>query len=138
MYTPKRTAHYFNLARNASQFSDFQQHRLGAVLVYKGKIISVGWNSTKSSPIQKEYNQFRNFDTTKLKNGIHAEISAITRAKDLTVDWSRVSIFIYREHKNGIKGNAYCCAACKKAILDRGIKEIYFTGENSFCYERID
>ena len=138
MYTPKRTAHYFNLARNASQFSDFQQHHLGCVLVYKNKVISVGYNTTKQHPMQKQYNALRGFDTATAHNSLHAELSAIIKAKDMDVDWSKVSIFIYREHKNGQLGLAKPCAACAQKIRDMGIKEIYYTGEGSHIYERIE
>ena len=138
MYTPKRTAHYFNLARNASQFSDSPQHNLGCVLVYKNKVISVGWNSNKTSPVQREYNHLRGFDATRFNSPTHAEMSAIIKAKDMSVDWSKVSIFIYREHKDGCTGLAKPCAACAQKIRDMGIKEIYYTGEGSHIYERID
>ena len=45
----------FKLAKNASEFSDCHI-KIGAVLMYKNKVISVGYNTTKSNPIQKAYN----------------------------------------------------------------------------------
>ena len=138
MYTPKRTAHYFNLARNAGQFSDFKQHHLGCVLVYKNNVISVGYNTTKQHPMQKQYNALRGFDASSAHNSTHAEMSAIIKAKDMDVDWGKVSIFIYREHKDGCTGLAKPCAACAQKIRDMGIKEIYYTGEGSHIYERIE
>ena len=52
---------FFNLAKTASKFSDYNKKNvhIGAVLVYKNKIIANGWNSKKTNPIQYQYNKYR-------------------------------------------------------------------------------
>lgn len=130
-----RLKKYFNLAKNASLFSDYKDHHLGAVLIYKNKVISMGWNSTKTSPIQKKYNILRGYDVENANNRLHAEMSAILKIKDLDIDFSKVKLYVYREHKNGVKALAMPCPACQKMIKDMGIKEVWFTTENGFGYE---
>lgn len=130
-----RLKKYFNLAKNASSFSDYKDHHLGAVLIYKNKVISVGWNSTKTSPIQKKYNALRGYNVENANNSLHAEMSAILKIKDLDIDFSKVKLYVYREHKNGVKALARPCPACQKMIKDMGIKEVWYTTENGFGYE---
>ena len=72
----KRVQKYFELARNASHYSNNKRAKLGSVLVYKGRIISIGYNEgEKTSPLQKEYNALRGFDPncSGVKNTIHSE-----------------------------------------------------------------
>ena len=51
------------------------------------------------------------------------------------IDFSKVKLYVYREHKNGVKALARPCPACQKMIKDMGIKEVWFTTENGFGYE---
>lgn len=136
----KRINHYFELAKNASTFSDFKQHKLGCVLVYRGKVIAEESNTTRTNPKQKEYNRLRGFAYETPNNGqTHAELGCLLKTKYMTdVDWSKVSLFVYREHKNGVRGLAKPCPACRKAIIDRGIKRVYYTTEDSQVFERIE
>lgn len=127
---------YFMLARNASKFSDFKKAQLGAVIVYKGKILSVGYNTNKESPLQKSYNRYRGFDTDSCKNTNHAEMMAIKNVLGLDINWSKAAIFVYREKKNGELGLARPCKACMKALEDLGIRDVYYTKNGGFSYER--
>ena len=45
---------YLNMAKEASKLSNFKQHHLGAVVIYKGSLLATGHNSTKTNPRQKE------------------------------------------------------------------------------------
>lgn len=125
------------LARNASKFSDFKKAQLGAVIVYKGKIISVGYNTNKESPLQKSYNRYRGFNTDICKNTNHAEIMAIKNARGIDINWAKASIFVYREKKNGEIALARPCKGCMMAISDLGIKNVYYTKSGGFGYEKI-
>ena len=40
------------------------------------------------------------------------------------------------EIKNGKLLNCFPCPSCRKALLDRGIKNIFYTNENGYNYER--
>lgn len=132
---------YFKLAKNASEMSDYKKDniRIGAIIVRKNKIIGVGWNSKKSSPIQKIYNvhrttEDRQYDVELQSNCIHAETSAICDAlRRYNGNLNKCSIFIYRTNKGLCKP----CSACSKMLKDYGINNIYYTnGNNGFNYER--
>lgn len=130
---------YFAFAKGISKFSDFYidktSKHIGCIIVYKNKVISVGWNTSKEHPLQKEYNKQRNFNVDSCKNSLHAEIYALIRCNDIDIDWSKASIFIYRELANGQKAMARPCEACTKAIKDRGIKTVFYTTENGYAKE---
>ena len=138
--TETRISHYLNLAHNACYYSDFMKARLGAVLIYKGKVMSVGWNSTKTSPLQKSLNKFRHYelDCGAAHHTLHAEVACLIKAKDLNIDWGRASIFVYRIKKDGSPGMARPCKGCQALIKSMGIKNIYFSTENGWGYERIN
>jgi deoxycytidylate deaminase len=127
---------YFAFARSVSNFSDFYidktSKHVGCIIVYKNRVMAVGWNTSKEHPLQKEYNKQRNFNVDSCKNSLHAEIYALIRCADINIDWSRASIFIYRELASGIMAMAKPCSACTKAIKDRGIKSIFYTTENGY------
>ena len=133
----------FKLAKNASTFSD-RKIKIGAVLMYKSKVISVGYNTTKSSPIQKMYNVYRNidgreYDVEKRANGIHAEIMALQHAtRSFKGDLSKCSIFVYSEKKDGTTRLTRPCMGCSKMLKDLGVKNIYYTTNNGWQYERRD
>jgi len=133
---------YFIFAKNASDYSDFHRNKIskhvGCVIVYKNKVISAGWNISKEHPLQKEYNKERNFNVDSCKNSLHAEIYALIRCIYTDIDWSKVSIFIYRELANGNVAMARPCNACTKAIKDRGIKSVFYTTENGYAKEVFD
>ena len=121
--------------------SDFPKHKIGAVFVYKNSVLAVGCNSCKTSPIQKKYNKNRDYNVNAgygLTNTIHAEVATLNKVKYLDIDFSKSSLFVYREHKNGDKALARPCKACSALIRDMGIKDVYYTTENGYCHEVFD
>ena len=68
-------------------------------------------------------------------NSTHAECACLSKIRYLDIDFSKVKLYVYREHKNGVKALARPCPACQKMIKDMGIKEVWFTTENGFGYE---
>lgn len=130
-----RIRRYFEIAKEISKLSTYPRYNLGCIVVYKNKILSTGYNTVKTSPLQKKYNNFRNIEGNVVKDMNHAEISAILKIKNLDIRWEKVSIFIYREYKDGTRAVAKPCPACEKAIRDLGIKNIYYTGHDSFVHE---
>lgn len=129
------------MAKNASMNSNFRRQHLGAIAVYKNNVLAMGFNSCKTSPIQKKYNKERNY-LIELPhantNTVHAEIACLTKIKYLDIDFSKVSLFVYREHKNGQKALAKPCPACTKFIKDMGIKDVYYTIEDGYAFEHYD
>ena len=136
--TEKQIKRYFDLAKRAKDFSVFPKYNLGCVIVYKNKVISVGWNIEKENPVQKKYNRYRGYNTDKYNNYIHAEMKAIISVKDMVIDWDKASIFVYREYKDGNPAPAKPCPACTKVITDLGIKNIYYTSNGKYVHEILE
>lgn len=133
--------YYFNKAKNASELSDFGKIKIGCIAVYKKCILSVGYNSRKSSTIQMKYDKFRKLESIKgvsAPHSIHAEIMCINQIKYADIDFSKVKLYIYREDLNGNKAMCKPCSACSKFISDLGIKKIYYTTYNGYVYEERD
>lgn len=127
---------YFKHARNMSLMSDFARSHTGCVVVCKGKIISTGFNSTKTHPIQKYYNKLR-FDA-ETPHSLHSETHALCQImNNKDIDWNKVHIYLYREHKNGVKAMARPCKSCMQLIKDLNIKYIHYTTEDGYAFEEI-
>lgn len=124
----------FGYARTASKNSNFGNHALGAVAIYGGKLIALGWNSCKTHPSQAKYNSLeRGFDGYQCKSTIHAEMMLINKIKYLDINFSKLKIFVWRG-KDGPKLSKPC-PACERALRDLGIKHVYYTGNNSYIEE---
>lgn len=128
---------YFKVAKAVSELSNFKQHRIGVIVVYKHKVISSGYNSYITNPLQKKYNRFR-FDTDMTLHSKHAELDALLPLINRRgIEFNRVSLYIYRQHKSGALAMAYPCDSCIQLIRDLGIRDIYYTNNGGFCHERI-
>lgn len=124
----------YEYARNASLKSNFGCHALGAVAIYGGKLLAVGWNSRKTHPTQAHYNSLeRGFDGYYYNSTIHAEMMVINKIKYLDINFSKVKLFVWRG-KQGPRMSRPC-AACERALRDLGIKHIFYTGNDSFIEE---
>lgn len=135
----RRVEHYLKLARNACYYSDNKRARLGCIFVYRGKVISIGWNlQDKTNPLQKRYNHYRGFDpdASNCHNTIHAECHALLRARDLDINWSKVMAYVYRIKKDGSDGLAKPCPACQAMLIEQGINKVCYTdGFGNWTYE---
>lgn len=144
MTISKNDERMFAAARKIAKTSDFEGFHMGCVIVYKKHIIGAASNSDKTHPKQAHYNKYRHFNKTKngIKHSLHAEIAAInsipyTIGRD--VDWSKVKVYIYRIAPGlpGGYGMARPCSGCRAALRDLNIQHIYYTGEESYIYERL-
>ena len=127
---------YFKAAKAIAGLSDFPRVNIGCCAVYKHKIISSGCNSMKTNPTQKRLNVHR-FDADTPAT-LHAELSCllpIINRRD--IDFSDVSLYIYREFKSGDLALARPCASCEALIRSLGIRNIYYTGNQSYISEEI-
>lgn len=126
------------MARHAAEMSDYKKAPTGAIAVYKGKVISVGWNQRKTSPIQEKYNRYRNFDNqVYVSPALHAEIACLSPIRDLDIDWGKVELYVYRKCRSTEFGLAKPCPACEAMIRSLNIRKIYYTGSQSFIFEQI-
>jgi deoxycytidylate deaminase len=127
---------YFKAAKSMSELSDFKQHHIGAVAVSGHKIISSGYNSYKTNPTQKRLNIHRFSADTPAT--IHAELSCLLpliNRKD--INFSEVSLYIYRGYKNGEPAISRPCPSCMALIRQLGIRKLYYSGDNSYINEEI-
>lgn len=124
----------FRAAKEAALDSDFKV-RVGAVITKNGSVCSKGHSSEKTSPVMARYNKYRNFDNADkyVEHKLHAEIQALCKLKNRTSD----TIYVYRETADGVLALSRPCPACMAALRNAGIRNIYYTGNNSYIYERL-
>lgn len=135
---------YFDLARREAMNSTYNGFKLGAVIVYKGHVISRGHNSNKTNPMQKKYNQkYRTFRRGEkpVNHSLHAEMDSIInipKCIDVNMDYAKAKIYIYRisPGKRLGLGLASPCPACRHALRDKGFRDIYYTTDDGFAHER--
>jgi deoxycytidylate deaminase len=125
---------YLGFAKKASEFSDYPQHQLGCVLIYGKSVLGIGCNTLASHPKQKQYNQYRQLWGSVIRHRAHSEIRAIESAKHFDVDWRKVTVYVYRQFKNGEPALARPCAACMSMIKSKGIRRIVYSDSNTNGY----
>lgn len=105
-------------------------HRLKVVsfLIYKGKIVNFGVNSSKTSPLQFKYRN--KTDLKFIENFLdkeHAEINCLRRTYFGDFDMKKVEFVIISKRSNGDYRLARPCCTCMTALKDYGIKKIWYT-----------
>lgn len=109
--------------------SDHHAHQLSAVLLYKGRPISFGYNQLKRDPKINKYSRVK---------GMHAEMSCLFKVrftnKNILKDCTMV---IMREDKKGNPANARSCEACQALLRDYGIKHIVYSTSNGWMDETL-
>lgn len=136
MYLSKTHMAYFNIAKEVAKLSDFPRIKIGAVAVYKHKVISTGFNTQRTSPLQKKYNIYRFPEDA--KHSCHAELSCLKPLigrKD--IEFSKVTLYVYRAYQNGELAVARPCSSCMKLITDLGIRHIYYTNFGGYSHEEL-
>ena len=130
---------YFEKARHVADISDYNKIHIGCVAVYQGQVIGLGCNCNKTHPIQKYYNHYRELDNNKIEPiaKLHAEINCINQIRNLNINFAKVKLYIYRIRKDQPFGLARPCRSCMAAIQDSGIRDIYYTTNDGFSYERL-
>ena len=133
---------FFKEAKKESLLSDYNGQHLGAVAVYGDKVIlAKAHNSNKTNTTKYFYNRYRIGQKSNIMSKpprSHAEVNLLRRIRFLDIDFSRVSVYIYRELKNGKLGMARCCPACMEALKSLGIKKICYTTDVGYAEERIE
>ena len=132
----KSDMNFFTKAYKVAEISDYEKINIGCIAVYQGQVIGLGCNSNKTHPIQKKYNRYRNGEDFIPK--LHAEISCLNQIKHLNINFSKVKLYIYRIRNDQPFGMARPCPSCMAAIKDLGIKNIYYTTNDGYSYERLE
>lgn len=133
----KNDYRYFDKAKQTASTSDYYKTHIGCVAVYQGSIIGIGCNCNKTHPIQKKYNIYRKPSDYMLPK-LHAEINCINSIKNLDVNFAKVKLYIYRIRWDQPFGLSRPCPSCMGAIKDLGIRDIYYTTNEGYVYERIE
>ena len=128
---------YFYKARQIANISDYNKIHVGCVAVYHGQITGIGCNTNKTHPAQKFSNRYREPSDTMLPK-LHAEISCINQIKHLDINFSKVKLYIYRIRKDQPFGLSRPCPSCMAAIKDLGIREVYYTTNDGYVYEKLE
>lgn len=136
MELTKKDRAYFNVAKEVSKLSDFPRVQIGACAVYKHKVISTGYNSQRTSPLQKRYNRYR--FTADTNHTCHAEVSCLKPLIGRTdIEFKNVDLYVYREYHNNELALSRPCIGCMKLISDLGVRNIYYTNHCGFSHEEI-
>lgn len=128
---------YFDKARQIADISDYNRVHIGCVAVYQGQIIGIGCNCNKTHPTQKLYNRYREQSDSMLPK-LHAEISCLNQIKHLDINFTKVKLYIYRIRKDQPFGLSRPCLSCMAAIKDLGIRDIYYTTNDGYAYEKLE
>ena len=129
---------FFEAAKVAAGSSTFKVH-VGAVAVYRGRVIASAASSNKTHPMQCKYNRFRPIDNIDLYlPKVHAEIGLLTKLQKMDVQMCDVKVYIYRKCKSREFGMARPCEACWRALLNAGIKSVYYTSDRGYVKEWIE
>lgn len=124
--------HINTLKTFAQDMEPVSRARLAAAVVYKGRIVSIGFNQYKTHPFAAKYG--RNPDAIYL----HAEHDAINKAKRrLGENELKKSTLIVVRVKNESKGKitfgiAKPCAGCAQCISDHKINTVIYTETTDF------
>ena len=128
---------YFNKACHVATISDYKKTHVGCVAVYQGQVIGLGCNCNKTHPAQKFYNKYRKQSDSMLPK-LHAEISCLNQIKHLNINFAKVKLYIYRIRNDQPFGLSRPCPSCMAAIKDLGIRDIYYTTNDGYSYERLE
>jgi deoxycytidylate deaminase len=127
-----RDTKYMAFVRRLAINNDMKM-KLAACLVLNNEVISVGYNSDKSHPLQKRF--AKNSDAI-FK---HAEVDCIINAlrhidKE---DMKKTTLYVFRVKRKRkgdhawVDGMAEPCPGCKRAIEHFGIKRVVYSTEES-------
>lgn len=126
--------------RMAIQNSNSQSRaKLAASLVIRNEIISVGYNSYKTHPLQKRFS--KNIEAI-FK---HAEVDCIVNALRHvdSIDLERSNLYVYRvkkltkDHIDWSDGYSEPCSGCKQAINHFKIKKVVYSTDEDYVYEEL-
>lgn len=133
----KKDKSYFRAAQAVSTLSDFKRINVGAVLVYKHRIISSSCNSQRTHPLQRKLNKERFNEDTPAK--LHAEVNClISLLGNKDIKWKDCELYVYREYKRGGLAMSRPCPSCQKLIKELGIKTVHYTTDDGYATEEFE
>jgi len=115
---------FFRICKKVSEFSDHHSHKIGAVVVKNGKIMSTGFNKLSTHPLSLHPYK-----------SCHAEFMAMKTLDKETLKDS--TIYVFRQTKDGKYANSKPCPSCRALIEANKLAKIVFTVDNSIEMEKI-
>lgn len=101
-------------------------------------MVGVGFNTNKTHTQQMKYNRFRSMDDSRVvAHKTHAEIACLHSIRHMRDKAAKMKLYIFRTRKDQDYGQCRPCPACMKAIQEFGIKDIYYTTDAGYAYEKI-
>lgn len=128
---------FLKLAEQVAISSEHPSFKIGAVITYKSVVLAFAANEIKSHPLQKRMNIYRFPEADTCKNFLHAELSALLKARKQKKDLSHAILFVVRKDLNGNFAMARPCPACLKMISLLGIKTIIYSTCNGFIKKEL-
>lgn len=118
-----------NKLRKEKEKSNHHQHKLSAVLLYKGRPISFGFNDKfRTHPKIKQYSEVKT---------VHAEMAALLKIQHQPELISECVMVVYREDRFGQPANSKSCPVCVAMMKDFGIKTVIYSTKDGFVEERL-
>jgi dCMP deaminase len=115
---------FFDLAKRLSKFSEHHQHKLGAIITDKNRVVGLGFNKSKTNP--KSPHKYKSH---------HAEFDAILNSE--RYDLRGCDIYVYRETRLGELAISFPCESCYNLLKSKGIKNVYYTDNGNYKEQRI-
>lgn len=112
---------YFLLAKKVALLSN-HKFRMGAVLVHRHKVVSIGNNNYKTHPLQI------NHHTGSIGSSVHAELNCLLNAHP--EHKRNADIYIVRLLSNNELGKSKPCRNCSRLLINEEIRRVvYFDNE---------
>jgi deoxycytidylate deaminase len=93
-----------------------------AFLVFKGKIIRIGFNSNKTHPFNLQHPYYHK---DKSESGIHAELAVCLKMQQ--DDLSKYSMIVIRHNLSMELAISRPCIGCQSVIRQFGITDVYYS-----------
>lgn len=138
MFT-KQQLKFFNRAAEVASESQFDVYHIGCIAVLKNRIIAASPNKLKTHPLQKAFDRYREFNCTsdpKNIHSLHAEISCLSMIKN-DVNYKDIDLYIVRVLKSGNFGMSRPCSACMPCIIEKGIRNIFYSTNYGYAHEQL-
>ena len=120
---------YFDMAYKLALTSEYGKFRLGALIVKKNRIVSMGTNAKRSHPLQKKFSSRPDLEAWR-----HAEVHSLSLCR--IEDAIDAKIYVGRVLANNEWASSKPCEGCTKALKHFGIKGAYYYDEG-FKYLRL-
>lgn len=138
MQFSKQQMKFFEKAADVANESKFDRYHLGCIAVLKNKIIAASSNKLKTHPLQKVYDEYREFNCRsdpKNIHSLHAEIACLNTLRYQDINYKDLELYIVRIRRDGNYGLARPCIACSKFIHDLGIRKVFYSTNFGFSFE---